>query len=363
MSMPPSQPKNLELEATDRCSSISPFDIDDKNNRCKATLSAMMSQEKHYKCTPLRQTTTSTRTRSNAKSNINNMKIFRTKIFTWMMHIIDTAQLQRETAIIAMSYLDRFMSTTAPQAKRARYNRRQYQLISFTCLYIAIKISEPTALSISMCSTLSRGVHSIDDIIACEKNILKGLKWRMNGPTPHQFVHHMLQLLPNEDKDTSSSRSVVASKVYADSQSEIEIAVEDYACVSLRSSSIAVAALLNSLDTLPQDTLSCDKKIHFIQIISDTLGIDVSNSPLVMACRQRFRDRSTKSLISRRVHVVPTNQEVVQEEAAPTYKIVPTSTVDHSPLFVLLEKSHHDTFMRDNSQEGIFPYNIDLLNS
>ena len=183
-----------------------------------------------------------------------------------------------------------------------------------------------------MCSTLSRGVHSIDDIIACEKNILKGLQWRMNGPTPHQFVHHMLQLLPNEDKDTS--RSVVASKVYADSQSEIEIAVEDYACVSLRSSTIAVAALLNSLDTVPQDTLSYDKKIHFIQVISDTLGIDVAHSRLIEACRQRFRDRSTKSLARpRRVHVVPTNQEeVVQEEASPTYKIVPAASVERSPV-------------------------------
>jgi len=283
----------------------------------------MLSQEKRYKCTPFRQTT------ANAKSsNINNMTIFCTKIFTWMMHIIETAQLQRETAIIAMSYLDRFMSTTVPQAKRARYNRREYQLISFTCLYIAIKISEPTALSISMCSTLSRGVHSIDDIIACEKNILKGLQWRMNGPTPHQFVHHMLQLLPDEDKDTS--RSVAASKVY-DSQSEIEVAVEDYACVSLRSSTIAVAALLNSLDTVPQDTLSYDKKIHFVQVISDTIGIDVAHSPLINACRQRFRDRSTKLLRLRRVNVVPTNEEVVQEEAAPTYKIVPAS-VERSPV-------------------------------
>jgi len=285
----------------------------------------MLSQEKHYKSTPLRQTTAN----ANAKSNINNMKTFRTKIFTWMMHIIETAQLQRETAIIAMSYLDRFMSTTVPQAKRARYNRREYQLISFTCLYIAIKISEPTALSISMCSTLSRGVHSIDDIIACEKNILKGLQWRMNGPTPHQFVHHMLQLLPDEDKDTS--RSVVASKVYTDSQSEIEIAVEDYACVSLRSSTIAVAALLNSLDTIPQETLSYDKKRHFVQVISDTLGIDVSQSPLITACRKRFRDRS--SLRTRRVHIVPTNEEVVQEESGTSkYKVMPASAVERSPV-------------------------------
>ena len=316
-----SQPKNLE--ATDRCSSISPFDIDkNQNNQCKATLSAMLSQEKHYKCTPFRQTT------ANGKSN-NNMTIFRTKIFTWMMHIIETAQLQRETVIIAMSYLDRFMSTTIPQAKRARYNRREYQLISFTCLYIAIKIAEPTALSISMCSNLSRGVHSIDDIIACEKNILKGLQWRMNGPTPHQFVHHLLQLLPG--KDTSSSTSV-ASKVYTESQSEIEIAVEDYACVSLRSSTIAVAALLNSLDTVSQDTLSHDKKIHFIQVISDTIGIDVSHSHLINACRQRFRDRSTKLLRLRRVHVVPTNQEVVQEEAVTTYNKVTPASIERSPV-------------------------------
>ena len=123
MSMP-SRPKNLE--ATDRCSPITSFDIDDyKNDQCKATLSAMMSQEKHYKSIPFRQTSTAN---AKSKSNDTNMKIFRTKIFTWMMHIIETAQLQRETAIIAMSYLDRFMSTTVPQAKRARYNRREYQL-------------------------------------------------------------------------------------------------------------------------------------------------------------------------------------------------------------------------------------------
>ena len=55
---------------------------------------------------------------------------------------------------------------------------------------------------------------------------------------------------------------------------QTELAIGDYACVLLRCSLIAVAPILNSLESVPQDDFSSDKRTQFIQAISDAFDPD-----------------------------------------------------------------------------------------
>ena len=205
-----------------------------------------------------------------------------------MFSTIKSAGLQNETAIIAMNFLDRYMCLPIHRAKRARSNRREYQLIAMSCLYIAIKITEPSVMNATMIASLSRGVHKAEDIMCCERHILMSLKWRMNGPTPIQFANYMLQLLP---QDVSTVK--LSSKLGSDSSAQIERAIEDYACVPLRSSTIAIAAVLNSLENVSD--LSFDTtKTEFIQDISNSLDMtNVVESPLIRVCRKRLLNKPT----------------------------------------------------------------------
>ena len=208
----------------------------------------------------------------------------REQICKWIFHIIERVEMQRETAIIAMNYLDRFMSTSVPRARRARYNRREYQLVALTCLYIAVKITEPIVMGADMIRELSRGAYSIESILSCERHILASLRWKLNGPTPFQFIDYMIQLLP---EDTCIN---IRSKLAHDARRQVEVAVHDAACVPLRRSTISISSVLNSIE----DSISLDKKTEFIQQISDTVGYDIEDSPMIKACRKRLQDRSER---------------------------------------------------------------------
>ena len=61
-----------------------------------------------------------------------------------------------------------------------------------TRLYIAIKIWEPIQMGVGR---LSKRAQSAKHIISCEQVVLKSLRWRLNGPTPIQFVSYILKLL------------------------------------------------------------------------------------------------------------------------------------------------------------------------
>ena len=61
----------------------------------------------------------------------------RSKMCAWTFNIIDATKLRRETASVAMSYLDRFGCSQSSRAMMARSSRKQYQLAAMTCLYIA----------------------------------------------------------------------------------------------------------------------------------------------------------------------------------------------------------------------------------
>ena len=123
----------------------------------------------------------------------------------------------------------------------------------------------------------------------------------MNGPTPHQYINFILKLLPSSSSTSTSSSTTdqeLVSKLSESSHSWIETAIKDYACIPLRSSTVALSALLNSLEDISQgaDLLPSEVKYQFIQAVSDTLEIDnIEDSLLIKACRKRLLDRSAKS--------------------------------------------------------------------
>ena len=97
----------------------------------------------------------------------------------------------------------------------------------------------------------------------------------------------MLGLLPD---DTSS----VDPNICDVARSRVEIAVQDYACVPLHRSTIAIAAILNSLEDASQDSsnFSSEKRIQFEQNVSDVVGYDIAESQMIKVCRKRLLDRS-----------------------------------------------------------------------
>jgi hypothetical protein len=141
----------------------------------------------------------------------------------------------------------------------------------------------------ALISQLSRGVHTAEEITSLEYEILVDLQWKLNGPTPVQFVNYILKLLPESAR---SAENTLATH----SHFQIELSVGDYAYVPhIRQSTIAVASILNSLGSVEQDgPVPLQECIQFVRSISDAFGLDI-DSPLVNAVRGRLLESFAKS--------------------------------------------------------------------
>ncbi len=172
----------------------------------------------------------------------------RCKMIQWCYTLVDALQLNRSNILIAMNYLDRFLSTGSPRAILALADRREYQLACMTALYIAIKISEPKIMDVKQLSALSRGRYEPKDFVAMESQMLCDLQWRVNGPTSIHFLVLFLDLLQ------PMMTCIPTASILDDATYQIELAVTSYDLVTQHPSAIAVAALMNSLQKYHQHT-------------------------------------------------------------------------------------------------------------
>jgi len=208
----------------------------------------------------------------------------RHQMATWCYQVIDFCKFDREIVEIAMSCLDRFMTT--PAAATAKADPKEFQLTTMTCLYTAIKVHAPASLSLKLVSDLSRGVYSESQIQAKEAEILTALRWRVNPPTALAFVRKLLRLIPKDilDQDTATS-------VYEVAKFQIELSIGDYSLITVKPSAIAYSSLMNALQSFCQDAKAFQQialtasQIYNIDS-SDSFVIQLQNSLLHAAAKE-----------------------------------------------------------------------------
>ena len=101
---------------------------------------------------------------SSSSSGIND--VWREKICEWSFQVIDHFDFSREVVSISLHYLDRFLATR-------HCNKRVFQLVAMTSLFLAIKLNEPGKLSMESMIELSRGYFRADQMVAMEMEILR----------------------------------------------------------------------------------------------------------------------------------------------------------------------------------------------
>lgn len=170
----------------------------------------------------------------------------RAKMVAWKYQVADFCNFDRETVAIATSYFDRFLSSES--ASDALSNTDYFQLAAMSCFYTAAKIHEPESFEPWMLSKMSRGLYSEEQVVECERLILKGLKFRMNPPTAMTFVREFLDMLP-----ASYVSEEMKPAVYDLVKFQVELSVRIYGFVHIKASTIAISALLNALESLGMD--------------------------------------------------------------------------------------------------------------
>ena len=136
---------------------------------------------------------------------------------------------------------------------------------------------------------------------------MDALAWKMFGPTSVEFVDYIVALLPDD---------MIKAKIQLRDESYRQLTTTDCGCVPLRRSSLALAAVLNSLEHMHQSILSSDMKYRYLEMISTAFDIDnVQKSPLIKAIRGRLQalyphddmTTHTQGRVSRRITVEEAN--------------------------------------------------------
>ncbi|KAL3795634.1 hypothetical protein HJC23_002041 [Cyclotella cryptica] len=258
MQMSPEQCSSL-LE-----SKLLPLDVADR-------VAAMQRQEStHYRCRDYIRKAIRHSAYPHQRKDVVDAEC-RAKMCDWCYQVTDFCKFSRQTVATSMSYLDRFMSTNHLTAAQALYSKKKYQLAAMTCLYMAIKLFEPMAMDTALLSEISHGCYDEEDIERMEQDILQALGWRMNGPTTHDMLSHLIMLLP---KATYRDDDSVASALLDFSRFQVEIAISDYGLALEKPSVVALAAILNSAEGISEMLFSAQDRYQYLQSIMNLTGMN-----------------------------------------------------------------------------------------
>jgi hypothetical protein len=199
----------------------------------------------------------------------------RVKMAEWCYQVVDFCKFRRETVGIGMSYLDRYLCSS--KGKKALGDRKEYQLVAMTCLYIAIKLHEPLEMETSLLADLSRGCYTEMEFANMEQLILEGIDWRVSGPTPLAFVLHFLTFLPNNISPS------VEEAIFDYARYQTEIAIANHSFVKIKPSVIGMAALINSIEGMDTSLVPERVQDRFIRTIIMYTSIDIEAVEITQA--------------------------------------------------------------------------------
>eukprot|EP00527_Entomoneis_sp_CCMP2396_P001644 CAMPEP_0198147810 /NCGR_PEP_ID=MMETSP1443-20131203/37897_1 /TAXON_ID=186043 /ORGANISM="Entomoneis sp., Strain CCMP2396" /LENGTH=344 /DNA_ID=CAMNT_0043812297 /DNA_START=204 /DNA_END=1238 /DNA_ORIENTATION=+ len=202
-------------------------------------------------------------------------EMWREKICEWSYQVIDHFDFSREVVAIAMNYLDRYLATKI-------VNKKVFQLAAMTALFLAVKLHEPSKLSMASMIELSRGCFTVPQMTSMEASLFLGLRWHLHPPTAHSFTKRFLHMVP--------LRSIPVEVLYDVlelSRFFTELSVIDYFFVTQRPSHVAAASIANAMQGIA--IVSAEAQYEFIDMMRRNHNIDLERSHEIIECRNRLR--------------------------------------------------------------------------
>jgi len=234
---------------------------------------------------------------NNRHNQVN--EIWRQKICEWLFKVVDHFDFDREVVLIAINYIDRVISIEVEKT-RGKIDRKQFQLLSITCFYIAMKLHGETSnidadrckLTMKIFVDFSRGLLTDARLEAKELEVLEALEWHVNPPSPCQIIACLLHFLPKRMMLSQIECLKVKVKIFETSRYLLEMGM----CVSTiafnyKPSELACACILCALDSLMND-IPDDIRLLFgkniIASIDDTQAVKSLKTSLKDLCPSMF---------------------------------------------------------------------------
>ena len=107
--------------------------------------------------------------------------------------------MMTQTAGLAMSYFDRFLSKT-----QGRLVKQRVQLTALTCTLLAAKFSEIKMPALDDLCEVAHGKYSKAQLKECELEIIRVLQWELHAVTPHAALEQFAIVINLTDEQTKS---------------------------------------------------------------------------------------------------------------------------------------------------------------
>ncbi|KAL7471693.1 hypothetical protein ACHAXS_011991 [Conticribra weissflogii] len=279
----------------------------------------------------------------------------REKMLDWAFEMVDYFNLDRSIVSVSTNYQDRFLTT--PLGESARYSREEFRIASVTCLYIAIKLHVPQTWNITAnaFAHLCHGMISGENIDKMEIRILFALGWKVNPPIPLAYTELYLDLLfhtienPVNDcgvtgnfiqlslndhyfsrkESNEETFELIQENILQLTRYQLENAAHNLMFLSTNSSTIATAAILNSVEGLMKLYSGCSSFLHQCKDL-----IHETASTCHLECADELEHVSLK-LLSCIIYTEGSNlKEGIHSEAGSLQKdtITQSSSSDSQPI-------------------------------
>ena len=201
----------------------------------------------------------------------------REALFKWGYQTIAACQgVSRSTAIVAFGYFDRFLSSNTLAGRRVLNDVAECQLAFVSCLVIALKIHSGFNVESDFVSNvITRDLYEAEELDDMELEILKSLGWKLNGPTPHDFIDYFVEVMPG----VNGTSLEVAKNL---SKTLVEAAVLRYTTVLHYPSEIAFASLCCAIHHVD---VSLENNLPFLHMIS---GLDFRHDRLRLLFKSMY---------------------------------------------------------------------------
>ena len=155
------------------------------------------------------------------------------KIVTdWMLEVCEDQEAGSEVFLLAVHYLDTFLSTTV-------IRKSQFQLVAASCLLLASKYVAVAPISGLQLVLYTDHSISLQELLHWELQVLASLRWQLAVPTTLSFLH---QLVPRMTSLSSLPPHLLAT-ITRHATTLATLAATEYALLLAPRSVIAAASL------------------------------------------------------------------------------------------------------------------------
>jgi len=218
-------------------------------------------------------------------------EVCRQKMVEWCFKVVDYFDLPRRNVFVAMSCVDRFLSTEL--GKEFLLDKKAYQLLCITCLHTTVKVHEPVEIALSSLITLCKGLYTEMQLKNMEQIVLSTIDWKMNPPVSRDYVTCFTMLL--EGVHTSLRREVYHMACYL-----TESALCHYATGAIFSPfDAAMGSFITALSLYPDEISRTQRRGFFKTLREHSIYVcnldDVDQAITVLESNTSLRQKTTRA--------------------------------------------------------------------